>query len=97
VQAEVKGLPLSASTIYYYDIYASELAALSTPRKSYCPEALDIAAEIEASEFVSDPNIAADVVVVRNICSTIFLEESPSTTEPAAPPATLEETPTANP
>ena len=69
VPAEVKGLPLSASTIYYYDIYASELAALSTPKKSYCPEALEIASEIEASEFDSDPNIAADIVVVRNICS----------------------------
>ncbi len=69
VPSEVTGLPLSASTIYYYDIYASELAALSTPKKSYCAEALAIASEIEASEFDQDPNIAADIVVVRNICN----------------------------
>lgn len=80
--AEVQGLPLSASTLYYYDIYASELAALSTPGKNYCSEALEIAAMIEASEFISDPNIAADMVVVRAICSF-----SPSTegTPTAAP------------
>jgi tetratricopeptide (TPR) repeat protein len=87
VPAEVKGLPLSASTIYYYDIYASELAALSTPKKSYCPEALDVANEIEASEFVSDPNIAADMVVVRNICSFAPETESTPTAEPATPTA----------
>jgi tetratricopeptide (TPR) repeat protein len=90
VPAEVKGLPLSASTIYYYDIYASELAALSKPPKvNYCPEALKIASQIEASEFDSDPNIAADIVVVRNICS--FAPETPTTTESAT------ETPTAAP
>ncbi|MBI5952460.1 MAG: tetratricopeptide repeat protein [Chloroflexi bacterium] len=94
VPAEVKGLPLSASTIYYYDIYASELAALSTPKKSYCPEALDVANEIEASEFVSDPNIAADMVVVRTICSFAPETESTPTTEPTMP---SEGTPTAQP
>jgi tetratricopeptide (TPR) repeat protein len=94
VPAEVQGLPLSASTIYYYDIYASELAALSTPKKSYCDEALAIASEIEASEFDQDPNIAADVVVVRNICS--FAPEGETT--PAIESATLTpETPTATP
>jgi tetratricopeptide (TPR) repeat protein len=98
VPAEVVGLPLSASTIYYYDIYASELAALSTPKKSYCEEALAIASEIEDSEFDADPNIAADVVVVRNICS--FAPESettPALESIATKPALLEETPTATP
>ncbi|MCA1899105.1 MAG: tetratricopeptide repeat protein [Chloroflexi bacterium] len=84
--AEVKGLPLSASTLYYYDIYASELAALSTPSKNYCPEALEIAALIEASEFISDPNIAADMAVVRTICS-FSLEEEPSAAPPEATPS----------
>ena len=91
VPAEVKGLPLSASTLYYYDIYASELAALSTPRKSYCTEALDIAAEIEASEFISDPNIAADVVVVKTICT--FAPESATTATATIEPIVLEGTP----
>lgn len=91
--AEVQGLPLSASTLYYYDIYASELAALSTPSKNYCSEALEIAALIEASEFVSDPNIAADMVVVRTICSF-----SPADAAlPADSASMIEGTPTAAP
>jgi tetratricopeptide (TPR) repeat protein len=96
VPADVQALPLSASTIYYYDVYASELAALSTARNSHCTEALDVASIIEASEFVSDPNIANDMVVVRNICSTL-LEEPTSTAEPGATPTMLEETPTVAP
>ena len=77
VKADVVGLPLNGVTVYYYDIYASELAALSTPKKNYCEEALAVAAEIEASEYDNDPNIAADIVVVRNICSDI---EAPAAT-----------------
>ncbi len=93
VPAEVKGLPLSASTIYYYDIYASELAALSKPPKvNYCPEALKIASEIEASEFDSDPNIAADIVVVRNICT--FAPETSVTPTATVDPTMVESTPT---
>jgi tetratricopeptide (TPR) repeat protein len=91
--ADVQGLPLSASTLYYYDIYASELAALSTPSKNYCSEALEIAAMIEASEFISDPNIAADMVVVRNICS--FSSADAATTPNA--PAMTEGAPTTAP
>jgi tetratricopeptide (TPR) repeat protein len=98
VPAEVIGLPLSASTIYYYDIYASELAALSTPKKSYCEEALAIASEIEASEFDEDPNIAADVVVVRNICTfSPEAEITPTQGPNATEPAMLEEESTATP
>ena len=113
VPAAVTGLPLSASTIYYYDIYASELAALSTPKQSYCDRALAVASEIEASEFGKDPNIAADIVVVRNICSntpetptattTATTPESTATKtiKPAKPtvtkPAVLKTTPTATP
>lgn len=69
--ADVIGLELSASTVYYYDVYASELAALSTPKDNKCAEALDIASIIESSEYISDPNIAADMVVVRNICRSL--------------------------
>jgi tetratricopeptide (TPR) repeat protein len=71
VPAVVVGLPLTASTVYYYDIYAAELAALSTPKNDYCPKALEVAAMIEASEFYTNPNfsnIPADIVVVRTIC-----------------------------
>ncbi|NOH00655.1 MAG: tetratricopeptide repeat protein [Chloroflexi bacterium] len=69
--AEVVGLPLTASTVYYYDVYASELAALSTPKVNYCPQALEIVEIVESSQYIEDPNIAADMVVVRNICRSI--------------------------
>ncbi len=95
VPAEVVGLPLSASTVYYYDIYASELAALSTPKQNYCTEALDIANIIEASEYDSDPNIAADIVVVRSICSSVTDTDATATTEPVMTDETA--TPTVTP
>jgi tetratricopeptide (TPR) repeat protein len=95
--AVVTGLPLTAATVYYYDVYASELAALSKPPKvNYCPEALDIAAEIEASEYDNDPNIAADVTVVRAIC-TFAPQTDPDDEPTATSEAVPEETPTATP
>jgi tetratricopeptide (TPR) repeat protein len=99
VPAVVVGLPLNISTVYYYDIYASELAALDKPpSQNYCPEALAVAAEIEASEFDSDPNIAADIVVVRNICSGNSVANDVSfDATPTIDPAMLEATPTATP
>ncbi|MBM4427479.1 MAG: tetratricopeptide repeat protein, partial [Chloroflexi bacterium] len=84
--AEVTGLPLSQSTVYYYDIYASELAALSTPKVSYCSEALAIADIVEASEYISDPNIAADMAVVRTICAFDVGANSGVDTAPTAMP-----------
>jgi tetratricopeptide (TPR) repeat protein len=95
VEAEVVGLPLTSSTVYYYDIYASELAALSTPKNNHCPKALEVAGEIEASEFDNDPNIAADIVVVRTICS--FSSEDSSAVSATATSELMEVTPTATP
>jgi tetratricopeptide (TPR) repeat protein len=95
VPADVVGLPLTAGTIYYYDVYASELAALSNPpRVNYCDEALDIARIIEESEFDdNDPNIAADVVVVRSLC-TFTPEELAGDNVPTEAPSTVDMTPT---
>ncbi|MCC6259809.1 MAG: tetratricopeptide repeat protein [Anaerolineales bacterium] len=87
VPMQVTGLPLTASTIYYYDIYASELAALDTPKTPHCDEALAIAKIIADSDFDEDPNIAADIVVVRNLC----------TNDPNAPTATPQPAPTNEP
>ena len=44
---------------------------MSTPKKNYCEEALAVAKTIEDSEYDEDPNIAADIVVVRNICEGV--------------------------
>ncbi|MBM3123812.1 MAG: tetratricopeptide repeat protein [Chloroflexi bacterium] len=96
--AAVAGLPLTATTVYYYDVYASELAALSKPPKiNYCPEALDVAAEIEASEFDNDPNIAADITVVRTICTFETEITSTGTEAGGSEPALVDVTPTASP
>ena len=99
VEAEVEGLPLDASTVYYYDIYASELAALSTPKVNYCPQALEIADIVEASQYIEDPNIAADMAVVRNICRSLETGVSVqdllgTPTATAVPTATPSATPT---
>ncbi len=96
VPAEVPGLPLTASTVYYYDVYASELAALSTPKQNYCDEALAVASEIEASEFDSDPNIAADVTVVRTICALVGAPDE-QTDPTVTPAAVVTERPSATP
>jgi hypothetical protein len=93
VEADVVGLPITGSTVYYYDIYASELAALSTKKVNHCPEALAVAAKLEASEYISDPNIAADMSVVRTICSG-DLAGSASSSAPTAGPTSVEATPT---
>jgi tetratricopeptide (TPR) repeat protein len=101
VPAEVVGLPLSPSTIYYYDIFASELAALDTPKSPHCAEALEIAQIIADSDLDSDPNIAADIVVVRNLCDPSFVDPNPPTATPTPTstpePELIEETPTASP
>jgi tetratricopeptide (TPR) repeat protein len=101
VKAQVTGLPLSASTIYYYDIFASELAALHTDKSPHCEEALEIAQIIADSDFDSDPNIAADIVVVRNLCDPNFVDPNPPTATPTPTltpePGVIEETPTASP
>jgi len=95
VEAEVRPVGLDGSTVYYYDVYASELAALSTPKVNYCPQALEIATIVEQSEYIADPNIATDMAVVRTICS--FSSESTdsgSESTPTTEPATTEPTPT---
>jgi len=95
-EAEVKPLPLDASTVYYFDVYASELAALSTSKVNYCPQALEVASIIEKSIYIEDPNIAADMAVVRSICSfSPATKDSGSISTPTVAPATTpESTPT---
>ncbi|MBI2331828.1 MAG: tetratricopeptide repeat protein [Chloroflexi bacterium] len=87
-EAVVEPLTLDGSTVYYYDVYASELAALSTPKNDKCPQARKVAAIIENSEYIQDPNIAADMAVVRTICS--FSSGTTSTGSESAPTATAE-------
>jgi tetratricopeptide (TPR) repeat protein len=71
VPTEVKPLSLSPSTIYFFDVYGSELAALSRPSQNYCSDALGVFAEIRAGGFDSDPNIANDIRAGEEICRSL--------------------------
>lgn len=57
---EVKGLPLSASTVVYYYTYGSVLASLSRPKQNYCPRAAPIFQEVRAS--FGDDSIIMDII-----------------------------------
>jgi len=79
---QVKALPLSPGTLFYYDVYASELAALSRPEQSFCSEALDVFKQLEEGGYDSDQNIANDIAVGQQICSSL----GESDTQPAGTP-----------
>jgi len=68
--ATVASLPLTASSVDYYNVYGSLLAALSRPQQNYCPEALDVLAEVRAA-FGSDPTIAGIVDAGEQICYSL--------------------------
>ena len=70
VGVEVKGLPLSPSTVVYYYTYGSVLAALSRPKKNYCPQAAPIFQKLRAS-FSDDSTIMAIVLENETICRSI--------------------------
>jgi tetratricopeptide (TPR) repeat protein len=67
---EVKGLPLSPSTVVYYYTYGSVLAALSRPKKNYCPDAAPIFQELRAA-FSEDETIMRIVRENETICRSI--------------------------
>jgi len=69
--ADVKGMGLSQGSIVYYYSYVSNLAALSRPKKNYCPEALDVVAEIRAGGFGSDPVVGEILQENENICALV--------------------------
>jgi tetratricopeptide (TPR) repeat protein len=53
---EVRGLPLSSSSLVYYYTYGSVMAALSRPKQNYCPEAVKIFQEVRDFLTRSSPN-----------------------------------------
>ena len=68
--AQVTGLALSPSTVVYYYVYGSVLAALSRPQDNKCSEAMDVLGEVKAA-FGSDPDIAGIVSAGEAICSSL--------------------------
>jgi len=70
---DVRGLPLTSSTLEYYLRYGSVLAALSRPGQNYCPRAMEVMDLV--SEKFSDPTTSSVVQENRVICSQV--EASP--------------------
>jgi hypothetical protein len=89
----VQALPLSPSSIDYYQVYFSVLAALGPRDQTYCPKALEIAAQVEASPYITDrPDIVSNMAVARQECSgeasaPVAVPETPSTPEPNVTPS----------
>ena len=67
---DVKGLPLSQNTVVYYYTYGSVMASLSRPQKNYCPEAMKVFQEVQAS-FSADQIIMGIVQDGETICRSI--------------------------
>lgn len=74
--AAVQALELNNFDVaYYYARYGSVLAALSRPGQNYCPEALQILAELKVN-FSSDPTLMSIVAENEAIC--YLLEATPA-------------------
>jgi tetratricopeptide (TPR) repeat protein len=91
---QVQGLLLSPNTVVYYYTYGSVLSALSRPQQNYCPEALDVFAQVRQS-FGGDPNIMPIVQAGEAICQG--LAEKMGTPVSSFPTSTPEAAPTLTP
>ncbi len=72
VGVQVIALPLSPSSIDYYQVYFSVLAALGPRDPTYCPQAQAIIIDIEtnASDVLAKrPDIAKNIAVAQQECS----------------------------
>ena len=90
---EVEGLPLSNSTLVYYYTYGSVLAALSRPRQNYCPDAMQVFAEVR-SQYGGDAYIVSNIIEPgENICRNLDAKIQGLPTFTPEPSATPEATP----
>jgi tetratricopeptide (TPR) repeat protein len=79
----VTGLPLTLGSLDYYQVYFSVLAALGPRDPTYCPRAMSIISQVEASGYeLQRPDIVSNI-------SAAQLECSPSQPGFGAPPPTL--------
>jgi tetratricopeptide (TPR) repeat protein len=90
----VQGLALSPNSVVYYYTYGSVLSALSRPQQNYCPEAMDVFAQVRQA-FGTDTNIMPIVQAGEAICQG--LAEKPATPLLSTPTYAPEVTPTATP
>jgi tetratricopeptide (TPR) repeat protein len=94
IGVQVEGLDLSPNTVVYYYTYGSVLSALSRPQKNYCPEALDVFAEVRQG-FGGDTNIMPIVQAGEDICQGVA--EKMGTPLPTAPTSAPASSPTPAP
>lgn len=68
-EIEIKGLPLSGSTVVYYFTYGSVLAGMHRPtdENNYCEEAMKVLREVRAG-FANDPTIIQIIEASEQIC-----------------------------
>ena len=65
-----KVLTCRPTPVVYYYTYGSVLSALSRPQQNYCPEALDVFAEVRQA-FGGDQNIMPIVQAGEAICQGV--------------------------
>ncbi len=81
---QVTGLPLSLSTVDYYQVYFSVLAALGPRDPTYCPIALNTIAKVRASGYESNrPDITGNITAAELECSS---SPTGGSTSPSATP-----------
>jgi hypothetical protein len=61
---------------YYFARYGSVLAALSRPGQNYCPEALEVMAELKVS-YSGDPTLMSIVAENESICYSLEATPAP--------------------
>lgn len=66
---EIKGMPLSSTTVVYYYTYASVLAGMNSPGQPYCKDAVPIMKQIRAA-FASDETIIGIISPSEEICAS---------------------------
>jgi tetratricopeptide (TPR) repeat protein len=84
---QVTGLPLSLSTVDYYQVYFSVLAALGPRDKTYCPIAQKTIDLVQASGYVANrPDIATNITAAELECSPSSPATSSGGTTPVSAP-----------
>ncbi len=68
-EIEIKGLPLTGSTVVYYFTYGSVLAGMHRPTDNKCEEAVKVLKEVRTG-FSNDPTIMQIVEASEQICAS---------------------------
>jgi tetratricopeptide (TPR) repeat protein len=84
---QVEPLALTSNSVVYYYTYGSVLAALSRPGQNYCPQAMDVFADVKA-QFSDEPIASGIVAAGEAICHSLASGTSIPTDEPGTPTAT---------